>query len=164
MANREEPVSPSRLSRTAPRARHHRPRTLSVELAQGLHVRALGPVNPRLDGLPFALQQQPAQTDPGPMPAFAAARRRQQSDWKALPTAFHTRQFPAVMPDRLPLSSGTTDNDLAGYRWAALRRPRWPPPVFRLDPPHDRAKRTSRRLPRSARPSPAIRPLIRHEG
>ena len=64
------------------------------------------------------------------MPAFTAARRCQQSDWKALPTAFHTRRFPAAIPDRLPLSSGTTDNDLTGYRRAGLRRPRWPPSIF----------------------------------
>ncbi|MEI6356322.1 MAG: hypothetical protein WCP53_04390, partial [Verrucomicrobiota bacterium] len=40
----------------------------------------------------------------------------QQSDWKALPTAFHTRQFPVVMTDRLLLSSSTADNDLTEYR------------------------------------------------
>lgn len=106
------------------------PADLPDELARGLRVRTLGPASCRLDGLPFAFQQQAAQTDPGPMPASAAARRRQQSDWKALPMVFHPRQFLAVMPDRLPLSSGTTDNDLTGYRWAALRRPRWPPSIF----------------------------------
>lgn len=106
------------------------PADVPDELARGLHVRTLGPASRRLDGLPFDVQRQAAQTDLGPMPAFAAARRRQLSDWKALPPASHDCQFLAVMPDRLPLSSGTTDNGLTGYRRAALRRPRWPSSVF----------------------------------